>query len=113
MKTRYLLAALAAVAITGCASGASPGPASVRTAQAAPTFTQDEIDQMSAEEKVAIYNSQQEEKNQIICRKTQVTGSHRKRTVCRTVELIRLEQEEARRTFENVQRGNAASVGGD
>ncbi|MCH9026437.1 MAG: hypothetical protein IIA05_04880 [Proteobacteria bacterium] len=113
MKTRYLLVALAAVAISGCATGASPGPAPVQTAQAAPTFTQDEIDQMSAEEKVAIYNSQQEEKNQIICRKTQVTGSHRKRTVCRTAELIRLEQEEARRTFENVQRGNAASVGGD
>ncbi|GBF30365.1 hypothetical protein MnTg04_00306 [bacterium MnTg04] len=113
MKTRYLLVALAAVAITGCASGASPDPAPVKTAQAAPTFTQDEIDQMSTEEKVAIYNRQEEEKNQIVCRKIQVTGSHRKRTVCRTVELIRLEQEEARRMFENVQRGDAASVGGN
>ncbi len=113
MKTRYLLVALAAVAITGCASGASPdpAPAPVKTAQAAPTFTQDEIDQMGAEEKVAIYNSQEEEKNQIVCRKIQVTGSHRKRTVCRTVELIRLEQEEARRMFENVHRGDVGSLG--
>ena len=113
MKIKYLLVAVAAAAITGCASGGSPEPSPARTAQATPAFTQGEIDQMSDEEKVAIYNSQQEEKNRLICRKTHVTGSHKKRTVCRSVEQIRLEQEDARRKFDNVQRGNAESVGGN
>ncbi len=111
MKTRYLLVALAAVAITGCASGASPDPAPVRAAQVAPTFTQDEIAQLSTEEKVAIYNSQEDDRSQIVCRKVQVTGSHRKRTVCRSIEQIRLEQEEARRVIQDIQIGNAANTG--
>ncbi len=111
MKTRYLMVAFAAVAITGCASGASPDPAPMRTAQAKPTFTQEEIAQLSTEEKVAIYNSQEEDRSQIVCRKVQVTGSHRKRTVCRSIEQIRLEQEEARRVMQDIQVGNAASTG--
>lgn len=111
MKTKYFLVALAAVAITGCASGASPDPAPVRTAQASPTFTQDEIDQLSTEEKVAIYNSQEEDRNQIVCRKIQVTGSHRKRTICRSIEQIRLEKETAKRVLMDVQFGNAANAG--
>lgn len=111
MQTRYLLVALAAVAITGCASGASPEPAPVKTAQAAPTFTQDEIAQLSTEEKVAIYNSQEDDRSQIVCRQVQVTGSHRKRTVCRSIEQIRLEQDEARRLMQDIQIGNATGAG--
>lgn len=106
MKTRYLLVAVAAVAITGCASGGSPEPSPARTAQAAPAFTQGEIDQLSTEEKVAIYNTQEKEKNQIVCRKITVTGTHRKRTVCRSVEQMRLEREEARRVMQDVQVGD-------
>jgi len=112
MKTRYLLVAVAAAAITGCASGGSPEPSPVTTAQATPAFTQGEIDQLSTEEKVAIYNTQEKEKNRIVCRKITVTGTHRKRTVCRSVEQIRLEQEEARRAMQDIQTGNASS-GGD
>ena len=111
MKTRYLLVAVAAVVITGCASGGSPEPAPVKTAQAKPAFTQGEIDQLSTEEKVAIYNTQEKEKNQIVCRKITVTGSHRKRTVCRSIEQMRLEQEEARRAMLDIQTGNASNAG--
>ena len=111
MKTRYLLVAAAAVAITGCASGGSPEPSPARTAQAAPAFTQGEKDQMSTEEKVAIYNTRQEEKNQIVCRKITVTGTHRKRTVCRSIEQMQLEQEEARRVMQDIQTGNASNAG--
>ncbi len=111
MQMRYLLAALAAVAITGCASDAGNAPGAVKTAQNAPTFTQEEKDQMTDEEKVAIFNSQEEEKNQIICRRTQITGSHRKRTVCRTIEQIRLDQEEARRSMQDIQVGGASAPG--
>ncbi len=113
MKTRYLLVAVAAVAITGCASGGSPEPSPARTAQAAPAFTEGEMDQLSTEEKVAIYNTQEKEKNQIVCRKINVTGSHRKRTVCRSLEQVRLEQEEARRAMQDIQVGNASSSGGN
>ena len=109
MQTKYLLMALAAVAITGCASGAANVPGAVKTAQVAPTFTQQEKDQMTDEEKVAIYNTQEEEKDQIICRRTQITGSHRKRTVCRSLAQIRLEQEEARRTMQDIQIGGASA----
>ena len=111
MQTKYLLVALAAVAITGCASGAANAPGAVKTAQVTPTFTQEEKDQMTDEEKMAIYNTQEEEKNQIICRRTQITGSHRKRTVCRTIEQIQLEQDEARRSMQSLQLGNAVSPG--
>lgn len=111
MKTRYLLVAVAAVAITGCASGGSPEPSTARIAQATPAFTEGEIAQLSTEEKVAIYNTQEKEKNQIVCRKISVTGTHRKRTVCRSLEQIRLEQEEARRSLQDFQGGDASSGG--
>ncbi len=111
MKTRYLLVAVAAVAITGCASGGSPEASPARTAQATPDLTQGEIDRLSTEEKVAIYNTQEKEKNQIVCRKITVTGTHRKRTVCRSVEQMRLEQEEARRSLQDFQGGDASSAG--
>jgi len=109
MQTKYLLVALAAVAITGCASGAGNEPAPMKTARAAPTFTQEEKDRMTDEEKVAIYNTQEEEKSQLICRRTQITGSHRKRTVCRTIEQIREGQEDARRTMHDIQIGGASA----
>ncbi len=112
MQTKYLLVALAAVLIMGCASGAGNEPAPVKVAQAAPTFTQEEKDQMTQEEKVAIYNSQEEEKDQIICRRTQITGSHRKRTVCRTIAQIEEEQENARRPWQDIQLGGAAAPAG-
>ncbi len=112
MQTKYLLVALAAVLIMGCASGAGNEPAPVKAAQTAPTFTQEEKDQMTAEEKVAIYNTQEEEKNQIICRRTQITGSHRKRTVCRTIVQIEEDQANARRSLQDIQIGGAASPGG-
>ena len=109
MQTKYILVALAAGLIMGCASGAGNEPVPVETAQTAPTFTQEEKDQMTTEEKVAIYNTQEEEKDQIICRRTQITGSHRKRTVCRSLAQIRLEQEEARRTMQDIQIGGASA----
>ncbi len=119
MKTQYLLVVLATAAMMGCASGSSTTPAPVKTAQtaapvatASPTFTAEEKAQMSQEEKVAIYNSQEEEKNQVICRRVQITGSHRKRTVCRTIEQIRIDQDEARRTLQDVQIGGAADPAG-
>ncbi len=111
MQTKYLLVALAAVAITGCASGTGNSPSPAKTAQAAPTFTEEEKAQLSNEEKVAIYNSQEEEKNQIICRRTQITGSHRKRTVCRTIAQIKQEQDDAKRTMQDIQIGGAAAPG--
>lgn len=113
MKTRYLLVAVAAVAITGCASGGNPQPSPARTAQAAPTLTKGEIDQLSTEEKVAIYNTEQEEKNQVVCRKINVTGTHRKRTVCRSLEQMRLEKEEARRELQDIQVGTTGRTGGN
>ena len=121
MKTQYFLVVLATAAMMGCASGASTTPAPVKSAQAAtpteaamaaPTFTAEEKDQMSQEEKVAIYNSQEKERNQVICRRVQITGSHRKRTVCRTIEQIQLDQEAARRNLKDVQIGNATDSGG-
>ncbi len=112
MQTKYLLVALAAVAITGCASDAGNSPVVTEAALAAPMFTQEEKDQMTEEEKVAIYNTPEEERNQIICRRVQITGSHRKRTVCRTIVQIQQEQEEARRTMQDIQIGGAADPAG-
>lgn len=50
-----------------------------------PTFTQEEIDAMTTEEKLAIYNKHVPAKEKLVCRKQKPTGSHRFETVCRTV----------------------------
>lgn len=62
----------------------------------APTFTREEVDAMSTEEKLTVYNEQvDEEKHKLICSKRMVTGSHRRVTECRTIGERKKEKEAA------------------
>lgn len=62
----------------------------------APVFTPEEIDAMSTDEKLAIYNENvHKEKDLLICSKRMVTGSHRRVTECRTIGEREQEKEAA------------------
>ena len=95
MKNAVLiaLAGLVLAAITGCASTTYQG---TRDVQAGQTFTAEEKEAMTQEERVAVYNEQVREKDRLICRKEKRTGSHRSITVCRTVEEKEADETSAR-----------------
>lgn len=66
----------------------------------APQFTQAEKDSMTTEEKAKIYNeSVVDEDDKVICRRYTPTGSHRARTVCRTVKEAEIERQAAQETL--------------
>lgn len=89
-------------AIAGCALALVVGCSSMPTSQTtkdldvAPQYTQEEKDAMTEEEKVALYNeSMSVDKNELVCRREHVVGSHFKKTVCKTREEIAAERESA------------------
>ena len=87
---------LTVLVLGGCASAEYQGTKDIK---AGPTFTQAEKDTMSDEEKLAIYNAQVREKDQIVCRRERMLGSHRKRTVCFTRAEKELAEDAARRSL--------------
>jgi len=94
MAGRTLVIACALVLITGCAS--MPTSLTTKDLENAPTFTQEEKDAMTEEQKVAVYNeSMTEDSNKLICRREHVVGSHFKKTVCKTQAEIELERQSA------------------
>lgn len=54
-----------------------------------------------------------EEGEKVVCRRVAPVGSHRKRTVCKTVRDIDEEREGAQRTIRNRQRGTVTNDGGN
>ena len=90
------LAVLASSVLVGCASTEYQGTKDVK---AGPTFTEGEKESMSDEEKLAIYNAQVRERDQVVCRRQVTTGSHRKRTVCFTRAEKELAEDAARRSL--------------
>ena len=95
---------LAVLVLAGCALAKYQGTKDV---QAGPTFTEAEKETMSDEEKIAIYNAQVRERDQIVCRREVMTGSHRKRTVCFTRAEKELAEDAARRSL-----GRATGIAG-
>ncbi len=91
-----VLAVLTVSVMVGCASTEYQGTKDVK---AGPTFTDSEKESMSEEEKIAIYNAQVREKDQVVCRRQVTTGSHRKRTVCFTRAEKEKAEESARRSL--------------
>lgn len=64
-----------------------------------PSFTQAEIEAMTQEEKVAVYNIGRAAADQIYCERRVRTGSHRKSRQCFTGAERELDREAARRFF--------------
>lgn len=108
MKHAGMLLAMAML-VTGCASSGTETK-STAAATAKPTFTEEEKANMTQEEKVAIHNATAEEEDQVICRREGITGSHKKRTVCRTVKQIQQDQDDAR---DSMKSATGAASGGN
>jgi len=92
---RYRLFALfAAGLLAGCASTDAP------MKETAPQFTEAEKAEMSTDEKAAVYNaSLTDEEDRVICRRVTPTGSHRSKTICRTVSEAAVERDAAQETL--------------
>ena len=88
-----LAAASLAALLAGCAS-VEPSSAT-RNAEAGPEFTAEEKAAMTTEEKVAVYNEQQDEADQLVCRRERPVGSRMLTTVCYTRAEIEQQQRDA------------------
>lgn len=94
MKTACLATVLALLLISGCSS--TPADQTTKDLADAPALTQEQKDAMSQEEKVEAYNaSMSEDRDKLVCRREQVTGSHFRKTICRTQGQIEEERRAA------------------
>ena len=108
MNKLLFIGALVAFGVAGCASTVTKENAGT-TAQK--MYTQEEKDAMPQKDKVAAYNEGKSDDQQMICRKEVVTGTHRKRRVCRTVAQRKSDSESAREALGRMQQG--ATGGGN
>ena len=94
MKTFVSAAAAALLLVaSGCASVDSTSQR--QNAELGPAFTEEEKASMTDEEKVAIYNEQQEAEDKLVCRRERPVGSRMVKTVCRTRAEIEQESKAA------------------
>jgi hypothetical protein len=103
LRAALIVTALAAVA--GCASSASKDAAS------GPKYTAEEKAAMTEEEKLAIYNENVRDKDQVTCSAQRSTGSHMTRRVCKSAAQRAAEQEAAEDSLRNSRRLPAAEGG--
>lgn len=91
-----LMSAFILSVTAGCSS--MPTSQTTQDLQTAPQFTEEEKEAMSTDEKVAVYNeSMSQERDELVCRREHVVGSHFKKTVCKT----RAEMEAERRSAQD------------
>ncbi len=90
---RAVVAVLLGMTLGACASVQEPS--STRNAQNGPAYTEEEKAEMSTEEKVAVYNDQQNEPDKLVCRRERPVGSRMIKTVCRTQAEIEQERQAA------------------
>lgn len=84
------LCAIILISAAGCAhvKPSTDAVAKERYETYGPKFTDEQKESMSVEEKLAIYNNEVREKDRLVCRAEQVTGSHIRKTRCFTREEI-------------------------
>lgn len=111
MIYKNLGVALLALGLAACAS--TPPAQSVEVAAA--QMTEEEKlaaaakAEMTHEEKVAAYNEQQADKeDKVVCRTITPTGSHRKKTICRTVSEIKKDRDSAQDAMRQMQNPGTA-----
>lgn len=108
MKILVLIAATASMAaLSGCASHKS---ADEDQAAQRSQYTEEEKAAMTHEEKVAAYNSEAEDKEQLVCRRERAVGTHFQRTRCYTRKELEEAQQAARDTLQDI-RGNPLEGG--
>lgn len=88
------LAAVAILALlAGCASVSEP--TARKNAELGPAFTEEEKAAMTDEETVAIYNEEQDDRQELVCRRERLVGTRMTKTVCRTRAEIEEESKSA------------------
>lgn len=87
------LAVLLTALLPGCSS--MPESTAAKNSQLGPAYTEEEKAAMSTEEKVEIYNEQQEDRDKLVCRRERPVGSRMITTVCRTQAEIDEERQTA------------------
>lgn len=92
----------------GCASSSTQSP----KAEVSERFTEVEKSKMSEEEKLAVYNEYRDEDDKLVCTRDIVTGSHFRRTNCRTVAERRAERESAQEALDRLQRSTVTGPEG-
>lgn len=112
MNQITMLALAAALFTAGCASSGTDSAATANVVQAKPTFTDEEKANMTAEEKAGVYNETALAEERVVCRRQVVTGSHRKKTVCRTSAQIKADQDAAHEALRSTTRGGTLGGGG-
>lgn len=96
MRKVMELSTLVALTLGFGACSSMPKSSATKDLEVAPAYSQEEKDAMTEEEKVAAYNdSMTKERNEIVCRRVQVTGSHFKQTVCKTRAEMAQESQDA------------------
>jgi hypothetical protein len=88
-----VLVALVGVTLGACSSVQESS--ATRNAEKGPAYTEEEKAQMTTEEKVAVYNDQQNEPDKLVCRRERPVGSRMIKTVCRTQAEIEQERQAA------------------
>lgn len=108
MKTILVNTLLVVVlaSIAGCMSQTT------RDLQAGPKFTEAQKEAMSSEEKLAVYNAQVREKDQLHCKRVQRVGSRIKDLVCKTEAEEAIERASAREALRR-SRGDNVQPAGD
>ena len=110
MKVSVALMTLAAASVlmTGCAyvGPSADAKAMKRYDDYAPKFTDEEKANMSADEKLAIYNANIALNHQLVCRRETITGSHFKVHRCFTREELDAQQEAAEAFMRAARRGS-------
>lgn len=96
-----VLSLFSVLLVAGCASNAAK-PAAPK-AEVSQRFMEVEKSKMSEAEKLAVYNQYRDEDDRLICTRDVVTGSHFRRTNCRTVAERRAEREAAQEALQRAQ----------
>ncbi len=104
IKMLSLAAVTMAVVLGGCATS-DTNPTSAPTAE--------QVAATNSASKAEAYNESVAEEDRVYCRRVVVTGSHKKRTVCRTASQRRAEAEAAQEAIRSVTRGAAKAPPGD
>ena len=96
---------VAATALTLALSACSSMPEHQSTIDArnGPKFTQEEKDAMSTEEKVALYNEEVREEDQIVCRRERTVGSRMNKTRCVSRAEMKAQHENSQEALRNAQ----------
>jgi hypothetical protein len=110
MKVSVAMMTLVAASVltTGCAyvGPSADAKAMARYEEFAPKFTDEEKANMSADEKLAIYNANIALNQTLVCRRERITGSHFRVHRCFTREELDAQQEAAEAFMRAARRGS-------